>query len=165
MPGAMWAWMVLAAAAAEPPTARWDGVGVGYDHGLWGTRFAQSVSVDVPVGPERGRYSGVRLRAQQLVPVADRGAWRGGGGVELFGRGPVLLGILRVYGGGGVWTHATLDGDLAWSGGGHYGLEARLSERSTFRFEIGGQGGSDPTASGASAVAGMCVWLGRGDSR
>ena len=96
--------------------------------------------------------------------VYDQALLLGGG--ELFGRGPVWGGIVRVYGGGGLWYGSTVigggeqhDGIAA---GGHYGIEAILFERGSFTFEIGGQSGIDGGAigSGASVMAGIMFYLG-----
>jgi len=147
--------------------ARWRGVGIGYDNGLWGSRFAQGLKVDVPLGNRLGQFLGVRARGTlvhndanaQFAPVAM-------GGLELFGRGPVLLGVLRVYGGGGLYYGGPVGGEAApatLAGGGHYGVEFLVSRRASFSFEVGGQGPLHPQEidAGASVMAGSTVYLGR----
>src|SRR5688572_6813525 len=85
----------------------WRGLGIGYDNGLWGSAFAQGVRVDVPFGPKLGQFFGARLRGIVAHGAAEA-APAGLGGVELFGRGPVLAGVARVYGGGGAWYGAEI---------------------------------------------------------
>ena len=52
----------------------WTGVGIGYDNGLWGSRFGQGLKVDVPFGNGRlGRHFGVRLKLHPQAEVL-RGA-------------------------------------------------------------------------------------------
>ena len=51
----------------------------------------------------------------------------------------------------------------AVSGGGHYGIEALVSPRSSFTFEVGGQAPIDNAEArdgGASVMAGLTVYLG-----
>ena len=86
------------------------------------------------------------------------------GGAELFGRGPVLAGIVRVYGGGGLWYGGPMVGE-GWTGlagGGHYGIEALVWDRQSFTFEVGGQSGLDGggRGAGASVMAGTTVYFG-----
>ncbi len=147
---------------------RWGGVGIGMDIGLWGDRFGQGFKVDVPFGSgTAGQHFGARGRVLlvhddfggQFAPVAA-------GGVELFGRGPVMLGIVRVYGAGGFYYGTTLnrvDATPALAGGGHFGVEFAASKRHSFTFEVGGQGPMHPDEidAGASVMAGTTVYLGR----
>jgi hypothetical protein len=145
----------------------WRGVGLGFDNGLWGEEFAQGIKVDLPFGNRVGQFVGVRLRGlmvHQDSPLIDYEPLYLWGG-ELFGRGPVWGGIVRVYGGGGVW-YGTVDfggsQDEGWAGGGHYGIEAILFERGSFTFEIGGQSGidGDGPGAGASVMAGIMFYFG-----
>jgi hypothetical protein len=149
---------------------RLAGVGIGFDMGLWGDRFANGLKVDVPLGTGRlGQFFGVRLRGLvvhddfegRFQPVAA-------GGVELFGRSPVQLGALRVYGAGGLYygaTMNTLSGDAAPElvGGGHFGVEFAANKRQTFSFEVGGQGPISDREfdAGASVMAGTTIYLGK----
>lgn len=143
--------------------AKWRGVGLGYTNGLWGERYAQGVNLDLPFGPKLGQFLGLRTRGVMAYvgdhsPVAL-------GGVELFGRGPVLMGILRVYGGGGVYGGTVLgdpDAELSFTAGGHYGVEAIVAPRVSFNFEVGGQGPIHPLGrdGGASVMAGSTFYLG-----
>jgi hypothetical protein len=141
----------------------WRGLGIGYDNGLWGSGFAQGVKLDVPFGPRVGQFLGVRLRGVMVHPHGGPGPV-GFGGAELFGRGPVLAGVVRVYGGGGAWYGGVLGGDeeATLAGGGHSGVEVLLNPRMSFSFEVGGQSPVDPGArtAGASVMAGSTVYLG-----
>jgi len=82
---------------------RWRGVGIGYSNGLQGMSYSQHLRVDIPLGRRVGQFFGLRVRggvvhgsmlASEYDPVINSG-------VQLFGRGPVMLGMVRVYGGGG----------------------------------------------------------------
>jgi hypothetical protein len=146
--------------------ARWRGLGLGYDNGLWGQVFAQGIKADVPFGPKVGQFFGLRLRGVMMHSGVGEGydpVFMGG--AELFGRGPVLAGIVRVYGGGGLWYGAQVvgdDGATGLAGGGHYGIEALVWDRGSFSFEVGGQSGlhGDGPGIGASVMAGTTVYLG-----
>ena len=147
---------------------RWSGVGVGVDGGLWGTRYGSSLKVDVPFGNGRlGQAFGARLRGV-IVHSDDDGVFSpiGMGGVELFGRTPVILGVLRLYGGGGLYYGEALareDASAGLIGGGHYGMEFAAAPRLAFTLEVGGQGPLHPEEvdAGASVMAGTTVYLGR----
>jgi hypothetical protein len=149
---------------------RLAGVGVGFDMGLWGDRYANGLTVSIPFGKgDLGQHFGVRLRGvlvhddtgDQFTPVAA-------GGAELFGRGPVLLGVLRVYGGGGLYyggivNSPSVDSTPELIGGGHFGVEFAVTKRQTFSFEVGGQGPISPEEfdAGASVMAGWTIYLGK----
>jgi hypothetical protein len=135
-------------------------------YGLWGSQFGQGLKVDLPFGPKVGQYMGIRLRglfvheetATEFTPVV-------GGGAEIFGRGPVLMGVVRVYGGGGVYVGEALNlaaAEPRWTLGGHYGVEVLVSPRNSFTFEVGGQGPLHPDGNdaGASVMAGATFYLG-----
>lgn len=147
---------------------RWSGVGIGYDNGLWGSRFAQGLKVSLPFGSGRvGRHLGLRLRGTFIHDdTGDRFTPVLAGGAELFGRSPVFLGVLRTYGGGGFWYGDTFGRDdsvASVAGGGHYGVEVIASPRTSFTFEVGGQSPLHPEQvdAGASVMAGTTVYLGR----
>lgn len=145
--------------------SRWRGLGLGYDNGLWGDAFGQGVRADIPFGPKLGQFVGLRLRGVMIHEVADGYAPSAMGGVELFGRGPVYGGVLRVYGGGGLWYGGSLadpEGASGLAGGGHYGIEALLTRSQSFTFEIGGQAGigGDGPGAGASVMAGTNIYFG-----
>jgi len=132
----------------------WNHVALGYQHGLLGSGFVQSLIVDVPFSD----YFGVRLRGQGVLDALPIIA---GGGAEFFGRGPVLYGVIRAYGGGGLVVFPNADAQLEVGGRGHFGFEVLVSPRTTFMFEIGGQGGGTDRVSGGSAMGGVTVYLGR----
>jgi len=156
----------------------WRGVGVGFDMGFWGqAHFAQSLKVDIPFGWRVGQFFGVRVRGVMVYSDADAGldSVRDpvfDSGRELFGRSPVLLGLLRVYGGGGAWVGARLhptNVGRTWKvgGGGHFGVEFALASRASLQIEIGGQAPGHALGydAGASVMAGVMVYLGRAEPR
>lgn len=148
---------------------RLGGVGIGFDMGLWGDRYANGLKVDVPLGKgDLGQHFGVRLRGVMVHDdTGDRFTPVAAGGAELFGRGPVLLGVVRVYGGGGLYYGGIVDSQIETAptliGGGHFGVEVAASKRQTFSFEVGGQGPLTPEEfdAGASVMAGTTVYLGK----
>lgn len=163
----------MALAAPEPVTGprfdddfvedvnrKWRGLGIGYDNGLWGSHFAQSLKFDIPFGPKVGQFWGLRLKGQQLHALPGSDVWLMGGGGEIFGRGPVVHGIVRTYGGGGAWVMSDLDGETAVSVGGHFGVETYFHRRGSLHIEIGGQSGAFSSDQGASVVAGTTFYLG-----
>jgi hypothetical protein len=146
------------------------GVGIGFDQGLWGHAMGQSLKLSIPFGKRIGQFFGVRLRGFMVHDV-----WNGtpdgafGGGLELFGRSPVFLGLLRIYGGGGLWAGGRPfrpmgDTTSVWAigGGGHFGLEVVLQPRLTISFEVGAQSGLHARRIdvGPSVMAGFMFWLG-----
>jgi hypothetical protein len=152
----------------------WRGVGIGVDMGLWGqAHFAQSLKIDIPFGWRIGQFFGIRTRGIMAYTDSDPGLDTVGdpvfnGGIELFGRGPVLLGILRVYGGGGAWIGARLrptDVGRSWNvgGGGHFGVEFVLAPRASLQFELGGQAPGHALGydAGASVMSGVMIYTGR----
>ncbi len=152
---------------------RWSGVGVGYDNGLWGGHYGQSLKVSLPFGRRLGQFMGLRLRVgavhyhnadNHYDPVLNFGG-------ELFGRSPVWWGVLRVYGGGGLWAgirpNPTAEGrDMAFGGGGHFGVEAFASPFMSFTFEIGGQAPGHDLGidGGGSAMGGVMFYFGRNET-
>lgn len=141
----------------------WRGLGIGYDNGLWGSSYGQGLKLDVPFGPRLGQFVGVRLRG--VMTVSGGGAEPiGMAGVELFGRTPVYAGLVRLYGGGGLWYGGAFDQpELQVAGGGHYGVEVALNPRMSFHFEVGGQSPVDAAGgrdAGASVMGGATIYLG-----
>jgi hypothetical protein len=152
----------------------WRGVGVGFDLGLWGrAHLAQSLKIDIPFGWRVGQFFGVRVRETMAYTDTTAGLDTVddpvlNSGVELFGRGPVLLGVLRVYGGGGAWVGVRLtptDVGRSWSigGGGHFGVEFALAPRASLQFEFGGQAPGHALGydAGASVMAGVMIYTGK----
>lgn len=145
------------------------GVGVGIHQGLWGSGFGQSLHLDVPFGRRVGQFFGARLTGTIVHSAAgERYDPVGFGGVELFGRSPVMGGIVRLYGGGGVTFGGRLRPDAAGqrfgvSGGGHMGIEAFANPRMSFSVEVGGQGAVHEAGldAGASVMGGVNFWFGR----
>ncbi len=150
------------------------GIGIGFRQGLWGTGFGQSLHLDVPFGRRAGQFFGARLSGtivhveSALADGSERWDPSLFGGVELFGRSPVMGGVVRIYGGGGLYVGGrplpTPTGPrLALGGGGHMGIEAFASPMMSFSVEVGGQSpihglGHD---GGASVMGGMNFYFGR----
>ncbi|KIG18629.1 hypothetical protein DB30_00314 [Enhygromyxa salina] len=160
----------------------WRGVGIGYDVGFWGrAHFAQTLKVDIPFGWRIGQFLGARVRGTMVY--ADSGPGPDSvfdpvfnHGLELFGRSPVMLGVLRVYGGGGAWVGIRLDPPTpmrldpsnmdqryAMGGGGHLGVEFKLTDRASVQFEVGGQSPGHALGydGGASVMSGIMIYTGR----
>jgi len=145
------------------------GVGIGFRQGVWGDGFGQSLHLDVPFGRRVGQFFGARVTGTVVHGnVADRYDPVGFGSVELFGRSPVVGGVVRLYGGGGLLLggrlHRRIDGRrYGVAGGGHMGIEAFAAPRMSFSVEVGGQGPvhSQGLDSGASVLGGVNLWFGR----
>ena len=160
----------LSSAYVAEVNDRWGGVGLGFDMGLWGSRFGTSFKADLPFGSGRvGQHLGMRVRSLSIHDDFE-GSFNPvvAGGAELFGRGPVVLGIVRVYGGGGFYYGGTLGRTEhvyapALVGAGHFGLEVAASPRQSFTFEVGGQGpmSAEGIDEGASVMAGTTLYLGK----
>jgi hypothetical protein len=146
------------------------GVGVGFDQGLWGHSMGQTLKFSIPFGKRIGQFFGVKLRGMMVHDV-----WSGtsdaafGGGLELFGRSPVYLGLVRLYGGGGVLAggrpfRAMGDVTKVWKvgGGGHFGVEFVLTPRMTITLEVGAHSGihGRNIDAGPSVMAGTMWWFG-----
>lgn len=154
---------------------RWSGVGVGYDNGIWGGKFGQSIKVMIPFGRDVGRFVGLRVRGamvhhvddamDQFDPVINAG-------VEFIGRSPVWWGVLRVYGGGGAWAGirpnpTSLGAQYRIGGGGFFGFEAFAAHFMAFTLEVGGQapGHGLGIDGGGSVMGGMMFYFGRNEAR
>ena len=159
---------MLTPAFIEEVNRRWRGPGIGWDNGLWGSRFATGLKLDIPFGARLGQFFGIRLRGlfvqghtnDSYDPLINAGG-------ELFGRGPVILGIVRIYGGAGVLYGSRPSGAgpgarHGISPGGHLGLEFYFTSRTSAQLEVGGQGGAHPLGydEGPSIMAGVMVYLG-----
>jgi hypothetical protein len=142
--------------------------GIGTDWGLWGSGFAQSVHLDVPLFGGRSGAFGIRPRGVIVYQPATSSRFDPSvfGDLELFGRGPVLLGLARLYGGGGVFLGAAPNAQLAKdrnlrvSGGGHMGIELFASPYNSFYVEVGGQAPLHPSRfdAGASVMGGITFY-------
>lgn len=138
-----------------------QGIAVGVENGLWAGKYSSSLRVRFPLGP----HWALLLRPV-VVHGIDSEPYRadGLGRVEISGGSLVYFNVLRVYGGGGlhVGTQLTeVDEREAFVGlGGHVGLEAFFTPRSSFYFEIGGSGDSgDGFTAGGTAAGGMLLYL------
>ncbi len=150
------------------------GFGLGFSQGYWGGAFGQSLRADIPFGKRVGQFFGLRVHGTVVHSrsTLDDGRERYDpsifGGVELFGRSPVIGGIVRAYGGGGVFAGGrplpTPDGsNYGIGGGGHMGIEAFLNPSMSFSIEVGGQApvhALDHDA-GAHVMGGMTFYFGR----
>lgn len=141
-----------------------------YQNGLWGSKFAQALRIDLPFGPKLGRYLGADVRGLFVHtdgdPTLDYDPLIGLD-VGFFGRGPVLFGVIRLYGGGGlivgIRPGSGVTDRVKISGGGHLGVEFFASPYQSFAIEIGGQGPGHATGEdgGASVMGIMNVYPGR----
>lgn len=138
-----------------------QGLALGYDNGAWGGEWSQGVRVLVPLGA----HFGVDVRG--LMVLASAGAQDAqvhlGGRLELIGRSPVLLNVLRLYGGGGVQLFAPVgeapSHAATMGGGGHFGFEFFMMPSMSWILEVGGQSGvADGVGGGASIVAGLQLY-------
>lgn len=144
------------------------GVGVGMNQGIWGEGFGQSLHLDIPFGRRLGQFFGMRLAGTFVHGQVDgRYDPVGFGHVELFSRSPVVGGVMRAYGGGGVRLGGRLDTKASGprygiTGGGHFGLEFFAAPRVSFNVEVGVQGPVHPAGldGGGNATAGVTIWLG-----
>lgn len=146
------------------------GFGLGFDQGLWGHGFGQTLKILIPFGKRVGQFFGLRLRGIAVYDVTNNPLDTAfAGGLELFGRSPVYLGLVRIYGGGGLWAggrpfRPASDSSRGFgvAGGGHFGVEFVLTSRVGMTIELGGKSpvhalGLD---AGATVTGGMMVYLG-----
>jgi len=146
------------------------GLGIGVSQGLWGRSFTQQLRLDIPFGVRVGQFFGLRAHGTFVHSAPGDAAFDPVvfGGLELFGRSPVMGGVVRIYGGGGVFAGARpnpTDRGRRWgiSGGGHMGIEAFASPRMSFSVEIGGQGNVHALGldAGPSVMGGVNFYFGR----
>jgi hypothetical protein len=133
-----------------------QGVGIGYEFGQWGQGFAQGLRLKVPL---RGGW-GTTLRG--IMAIADDPArWSAGGRLELYGQSPVLLNLVRIYGGGGPQIFHQVKGDhqgeTRFGGGGQFGFEFFMSPRVGFFLEVGGNGNGH-LVGGATVMTGITIY-------
>jgi hypothetical protein len=138
-----------------------QGVGLSYDNGAYGQFWEQSLKFALPITP----FFVVNIRPMLLMQITGTGAPQGsigvGGRVELIGRTPVFLNLIRIYGGGGggpfVDVAGPQKGQVTAEGGGEFGFEFFLQPHFSFYSEIGGNGCGVGTGlcSGATVVAGL----------
>jgi hypothetical protein len=145
------------------------GVGIGFRQGVWGDGFGQALHLDIPFGRRVGQFFGARVSGTVVHgQVDDRYDPVAFGGLELFGRSPVMGGVVRVYGGGGAMLGGRLRPEIEGrrygvAGGGHLGLEAFVTPWISFSVEVGGQGPVHAMAldGGANVMGGVNLWFGR----
>jgi hypothetical protein len=136
------------------------GVAFGYDNGSWGGEWVQGIRVRIPII----RMFSVNVRGIAVNSSAGEEArWDLGGRLEAIGHGPVLLNLVRLYGGGGVQLFYPVSGvddkKITWGGGGHFGFEFFMLESMSFYLEIGGQSGvGEGLGGGATVVAGLQIY-------
>lgn len=143
----------------------WDkesgqGVALGYESGLWGSRWQQGLRVGIPLQ----RHFALHVRAVYVsdTSVEDDVPYTAdlGGRLDFIGRSPALFNVVRLYGGGGVQVFepvfATEGRSTQIGGGGHFGFEFFCSPHYSFFLEVGGQGGRP--SPGATVLAGMAFY-------
>ena len=141
------------------PEPSGQGVAFGYEAGSWGGSWGQGLRVRIPI------LEFFALDARGIVTHTVRvgdDRWDAGARIDLIGHSPVLLNVLRLYGGGGPQLFHPISSDadqtVHWGGGGHFGLEAFLNPRMSMFFEVGGQSGvAVDVATGATVMAGIKV--------
>jgi hypothetical protein len=123
------------------------GPNIGVEFGLWGTGMVNGLKTDIPWGKRVGQFLGTRLSFRYFTPLRYEGTFDPllFATVEVFGRSPVLMGVVRLYGGGGVFFGGRPapqnPGDaFGVTGGGHLGFEFFLTRKMSFTLELGGQG-------------------------
>lgn len=132
-----------------------DGIGLAYDNGSWGGEWSQGIRLMVPFGD----HVAANLRGLIIFDGRDRAD--AGGRLELIGRSPVFLNLVRLYGGGGIQLFRPVSGvtnpETYIGGGGHFGFEFFLMRRMSWILEVGGQSGysKDGVGSGATIIAGI----------
>jgi len=137
-------------------------VSLGYDQGMLGEgQFTQGLKLQIPFG----QFAGMRLRPMWMhARTNDAYDAAMGGRIDFYGSSPILLGVVRLYGGGGPQIgyrpfYDTSDpGDQTALGlGGFFGWEFFVSRNYTFSLEVGGQSPLHGAGlgAGASVMAGM----------
>ncbi|MCC7380951.1 MAG: hypothetical protein IT384_03930 [Deltaproteobacteria bacterium] len=137
------------------------GVGVAYDNGSWGGEWMQGVRLNVPFGEHWGADARGLMLLGSDPSFGDRVDF--GGRLELYGRSPVFLNLVRLYGGGGISVmapvHGVSDPKATVGGGGYFGFEFFLNHRLSWILEVGGNSGSqDAFGSGATITAGLKLY-------
>ena len=146
-----------------------QGVALSYENGSFGQVWEQGLKLQVGFGPcgpgRRDTCWAVNLKPQLLMELQDPSAIALGGRLELIGRTPVYLNLIRIYGGGGIGTYVDLSGphkgQVSVGGGGEFGFEFFLARDLAFYAEIGGNGcpALGNLCSGATVVAGVSLYL------
>jgi hypothetical protein len=141
------------------------GVAFGYENGLWGSNFTQSLRLRIPFSPRWGLIAkGV------LTHPTDHHhnvmAHYGGGRLEIFGVSNPIGGFARVYGGGGLVVTTKVLGtggttDVHYGIGGYFGLEVFMTRHTSLTLEVGGSSNADGTVAGATVIAGLQWYFGK----
>jgi len=140
-----------------------QGVALSYETGAFGVDWQQGLKLQIPFG----LHFAMNLRPMVLVELhglEPSNAVAVGGRLELIGRTPVYLNLIRLYGGGGGGPFVNLSGpatnQVTVEGGGQFGFECFLSPHLSFYAEIGANGCSAGAAlcSGATVVAGVSAY-------
>ncbi|MEM1022482.1 MAG: hypothetical protein AAGJ19_02305 [Myxococcota bacterium] len=137
-----------------------QGVSLGYESGSWGGSWSQGVRIRIPI------LEFLAIDARGIMVHTTRvGDDRldAGARLDLIGHSPVLLNLLRLYGGGGPQLFHPISSGVEqtvhWGGGGHFGLEAFFNPRTSIFFEVGGQSGvAVDVGTGATVLAGMRLY-------
>lgn len=134
-----------------------QGAAFGYESGSWGGSWSQGVRIRIPIL----EFFAIDARGM-IVNTNQVGddRWDAGARLDLIGHSPVLLNVLRLYGGGGPQLFHPISSSaqqtVHWGGGGHFGLEAFLNPDMSLFFEVGAQSGvADDVATGATVLAGV----------
>lgn len=132
-----------------------------YDNGSWGGNWTQSVRLFVPFGDHFGALARGLVMFGSGRTFAER--IDVGGRLELIGRSPVLLNLVRLYGGGGISVmspvHGVTNREITVGGGGQFGFEFFLTPHIGWTLEVGGNSGSqDGFGSGATILAGISIY-------
>jgi hypothetical protein len=135
------------------------GIALAYDAGLWGSAWTQSIRARLPLHDQFG----VATRGLIAFPdVGDETLIHLGARLELYGHTPVMLNVIRLYGGGGPQLFYPVDeagdGEARWGGGGHFGFEFFISPGFSWILEIGGNGSSIEELTGATVMAGLNLY-------
>ncbi len=134
---------------------------ISYDNGSWGGNWTQSVRLFVPFGDRFGALARGLVMFGSGQTFAER--IDVGGRIELIGRSPVLLNLVRLYGGGGISVmspvHGVTNREVTVGGGGQFGFEFFLTPHIGWTLEVGGNSGSqDGFGSGATILAGISIY-------
>jgi len=139
------------------------GVSFSYENGAFGVDWEQGLKIQFPFNP----FFALNIRPMLLMELSGlvpNNAISLGGRIELIGRTPVLLNLIRIYGGGGGGPFVDLTGprkgQVSSEGGGQFGFEFFLQPHFSFYTEIGGNGcgAGAGLCSGATVVAGMSIY-------
>jgi hypothetical protein len=151
-----------------------QGVGLSYENGAFGQTWEQGLKLQIPFatcgkGRRNESCAAINIRPQSLmqfqVGAGSQNSFDLGGRVEIIGRTPMLLNLIRIYGGGGAGAFYEVTGQTKGhayaAGGGQFGVELFLQPEFSFYSEIGGDGCGSSTVicSGATVVAGMTWYL------